>query len=356
MSADTQAGAAAGATTTREATKSIDSGYQGVSAAKNNYRKAPFFETNFDDQPNEQGVIFVPLKQTPASRGAAAAAASTSAAIDHRKPPVVALADENLPPASAQAPADLAPSLDTPDGRTMAATGAVSPAAAAVVPHALGGSPAAETPPQKGRFFAGEGSPNKKVAPIPGDSSPAGLAERKLDASATRNVAPPSDSVFAPAAVSVAVSEDLAYVHRGSILQSYAVTGSVLVAASPGTRARVRVTDKHGHIATATGNAAVVEETATTAPTREYLCKPRAAQAPGATGPSFLPTVMYRCSPAVKQLPVRVTCRLRLAGSAVLVWVQVIANPQVPQPLSGVSVLVHMPFVPRQEEVRRVVL
>ena len=150
----------------------------------------------------------------------------------------------------------------------------------------------------------------------------------------------------------MAVSEDLAYVHRGSILQSYAVTGSVLVAASPGTRARVRVTDKHGHIATATGNAAVVEETATTAPMREYLCKPRAAQAPGATSPSFLPTVMYRCSPAVKQLPVRVTCRLRLAGSAVLVWVQVIANPQVPQSLSGVSVLVHMPFVPRQEEVR----
>lgn len=328
---------------------SKDSGYQGVSAAKSHDWKAPSFEANFDDQPNEQSVIFLPLKQAPVSRGAPSASLTV---IDHGKPPVVALAGGKLPLAPAQAPADGPPSVDTDTlhGHTMA-TGAVPLAAGAVASHVLGGPSAAETPPQKERFFAGDGSPDKG-APSPGDSSPAGLAEGRPGASATRNVAPPSDSVVAPAAVSVAVSEDLAYVHRGSILQSYAVTGSVLVAASPGTRARIRVTDTQGHIATATGNAAVVEETATTAPTREYLCKPRAAQAPGVTGPSFLPTVMYRCSPAVKQLPVRATCRLRLAGSAVFVWVQVIANPQVPQSLSGVSVLVHMPFVPRQEEVR----
>lgn len=347
MPSDAQPGPGDGASDARGASKSKDSGYQGVLAAKNKDWKAPSFEANFNDQPNEQSVIFLPLKQAPVSRGAPAA---SSAVIDHGKPPVVALAGGKLPLASAQAPADGPPSVDTFHGHTMA-TGAVLPAAGAVASNVLGGSSAAETPPQKGRFFAGDGSPDKG-APIPGDSSPAGLAEGRPDASATRNVAPPSDGVVTPAAVSVAVSEDLAYVHRGSILQSYAVTGSVLVAASPGTRARIRVTDTHGHIATATGNAAVVEETATTAPTREYLCKPRAAQAPGATGPSFLPTVMYRCSPAVKQLPVRVTCRLRLAGSAVFVWVQVIANPQVPQSLSGVSVLVHMPFVPRQEEVR----
>lgn len=324
--------------------KDID--YQGVSAAKSKDWKAPFFKANFDDQPNEQDVIFLPLKKPPASRGAAPA---SSAVIHHGKPPVVALAGGSLPLTSAQASADVAPSVNTVGGHTMA-TGAVPPAVGAVVSPVLCGSSAAETPLQKELFFVGDGSPNKG-APILGDNSPAGLAEGRPDASTTRNAPPPSDSAVAPA-VSVAVSEDLAYVHRGSILQSYAVMGSVLVAASPGTRARIRVTDKHGHIATATGNAAVVEETATTAPTREYLCKPRAAQAPGATIPSFLPTVMYRCSPAVKQLPVRVTCRLRLAGSAVLVWVQIIANPQVPQYLSGVSVLVHMPFVPRQEEVR----
>ena len=351
LSSDTQAGAGDGASDAREATSSKDIGYQGVSAAKNKDWKAPFFKANFDDQPNEQDVIFLPLKKPPVFRGAAPA---SSAVIHPGKPPVVAVAGESLPRASAQAPADVAPSVDTFGDHTMA-TGTVPPAVVAVASHVLCGSSASETAPQKERFFVGDGSPNKG-APIPGDSNSAGLAEGRPDASTTRNAAPPSDSAVAPAAVSVAVSEDLAYVHRGSILQSYAVTGSVLVAASPGTRARIRVTDKHGHIATATGNAAVVEETATTAPTREYLCKPRAAQAPGATNPSFLPTVMYRCSPAVKQLPVRVTCRLRLAGSGVLVWVQIIANPQVPQSLSGVSVLVHMPFVPRQEEVRTLLL
>lgn len=152
------------------------------------------------------------------------------------------------------------------------------------------------------------------------------------------------------ATVSAAVSEDLAYVHRGPALQSYAITGSVLVAASCGARAQVRVTDTQGHIATATANPNVVEEKPSIAvpPTREYLCKPGAVQHGGAP-PRFLPALMYRCSSAVKVLPVRVTCRLRTAGNRVLAWVQVIANPQLPQPLSGVSVLVNLPFSPRDE-------
>ena len=350
MPTDTQVGADTRASDTSGATKSKDSDYLGVSAAKSKDWKAPFFETNFDDQPNEQGVVFLPLKQAKASRGAAG---STSPAVsDNWKPPVATHTGGNLSLASVQAPADVATSVGSPDGLTMAAGAAPPPAAEAVASHALGGSPTVMSPLQKGGSLVRDRILSES-APVPDDSSAADLAEGKPDGSATRDVAPPpGDKSVAPAAVSVAVSEDLAYVHRGSVLQSYAVTGSVLVAASPGTRARVRVTDKHGHIGTATANAAVVEEAANNAPTREYLCKPRVANAPGVTSPSFLPTVMYRCSPAVKQLPVRVTCRLRMAGSAVLVWVQVIANPQVSQSLSGVSVLVHMPFVPRQEEVR----
>ena len=154
------------------------------------------------------------------------------------------------------------------------------------------------------------------------------------------------------ATVSAAVSEDLAYVHRGSVLQSYAITGSVLVAASPGARARLRVTDRDGHIASATSNAAVATENAASSipPTREYWCKAAGAAAqPAGAPPKFLPTLMYRCSPAVKILPVRVVCRLRSAGNSVLVWAQLIANPQLSQSLSGVSVAVNLPFSPRSD-------
>lgn len=162
------------------------------------------------------------------------------------------------------------------------------------------------------------------------------------------------DTAACPAMmVSAAVSEDLAYVHRGSVLQSYAITGSVLVAASHGARGRLRVTDRQGHIATSTANAAVAAENTASSipPTREYLCKAGPVQAAGEP-PKFLPTLMYRCSTAVKVLPVRVTCRLRSAGNSVIVSTQVIANPQLSQPLSGVSVLVNLPFMPRNEEVR----
>lgn len=152
--------------------------------------------------------------------------------------------------------------------------------------------------------------------------------------------------------VSAAVSEDLAYVHRGSVLQSYAITGSVLVAASHGARARLRVTDRQGHIATSRANAAVAAESTASCipPTREYLCQAGETQPTGEL-PKFLPALMYRCSPAVKVLPVRVTCRLRSAGNNVIVSAQVIANPQLKRPLSGVSVLVNLPFTPRNEEV-----
>lgn len=172
-------------------------------------------------------------------------------------------------------------------------------------------------------------------------ASPAGEANASADAAASTAMT-----------VSAAVSEDLAYVHRGSVLQSYAITGSVLVAASQGARARLRVTDKQGHIATLTANAAVAAENTANSipPTKEYLCKAGAVQ-PAGEPPKFLPTLMYRCSSAVKVLPVRVTCRLKSAGNSVIVWAQVIANPQLKQPLSGVSVLVNLPFSPRDEEV-----
>lgn len=149
--------------------------------------------------------------------------------------------------------------------------------------------------------------------------------------------------------VCLAVSEDLAYIHRGSSLQSYAITGSVLLSAS-GAPLRLRVTDQHGHIATANPNSTYVTATSSTPPTRHYSCK--AVPAPTRpSDPKFFPAFVYRCSSAVKNLPVRVTCRLRLAGVFVLVWVQVIANPQLSQPLSGVSVLVQLPFSPRQDQV-----
>lgn len=173
-----------------------------------------------------------------------------------------------------------------------------------------------------------------------GDDAGAGVAGAAKTAAAAF-----SDSV------SAAVSEDLAYVHRGSVLQSYAITGSVLVAASPGARARLRVTDREGHIASTTTNSAVATENTASGipPTREYLCKAGAAQQAAGAPPKFLPSLMYRCSPAVKVLPVRVVCRLRSAGSSVLVWAQVIANPQLSQSLSGVSVVVSLPFSPRSD-------
>lgn len=173
-------------------------------------------------------------------------------------------------------------------------------------------------------------------------TSPQGEAGSSADAAASATMM-----------VSAAVSEDLAYVHRGSVLQSYAITGSVLVAASHGARARLRVIDRQGHIANSTANAAVAAENTASSipPTREYMCKAGAVE-PAGEPPKFLPALMYRCSPAVKVLPVRVTCRLRSVGNSVLVSAQVIANPQLSQPLSGVSVLVNLPFSPRNEEVR----
>lgn len=149
--------------------------------------------------------------------------------------------------------------------------------------------------------------------------------------------------------VSGAVSEDLAYMHRGSSLESYAITGTVLLSAS-GVPTCLRVTDEHGHIAASNPNPRFVESTSNGVPTREYVCK--AVPAPNSPAdPKFFPAVMYRCSPAVKNIPARVNCQLRLSDVAVLVWVQVIANPQLSKPLSGVSVLVNLPFALKQEQV-----
>lgn len=145
-----------------------------------------------------------------------------------------------------------------------------------------------------------------------------------------------------------AVREDLAYVHRGSILQTYAITGSVLVPTSEN-RVTMRVTDRQGHIAKANANPAVATEiSSSTLPTREYSCD-TSSQTMGATCPKYLRAVMYRCSPAVRQLPVRVTCLLRTVRGVVLVRAQIIVNPQISAPLEDISALIHLPFSPRIE-------
>lgn len=187
--------------------------------------------------------------------------------------------------------------------------------------------------------------------------APSAVLGNDGEAATSPNATPQGDAVVAageassPVVISAAVNEDLAYSHRESVLQSYAIRGSVRVAA--GAPAQLRVTDPHGHIANVTANDAVAEENAAVSKPskREYSCKAGAMQQDGAP-PKFVTTLIYRCSPAVKVLPVRVTCRLRSAGNSVLVWAQVIANPQLSQPLSGVSVLVNLPFLPRNEEVR----
>lgn len=208
------------------------------------------------------------------------------------------------------------------------------------------------TPAKEGQFDAGRENSNLVGAATLAVPRNGGGGTSTPDPTPQGDAGVAAGEANAPVTVSAAVSEDLAYSHRGSVLQSYAITGSVLVAA--GAPARLRVTDPQGHIANATANAAVAEENATAVsmpPTREYSCKAGAVQPAGAP-PKFVPTLLYRCSPAVQVLPVRVTCRLRKAGNAVLVWAQVIANPQLSQPLSGVSVLVNLPFSPQNKEVR----
>ncbi|CAN0022642.1 unnamed protein product, partial [Hapterophycus canaliculatus] len=260
------------------------------------------------------------------------------------------------PPAAMDVSVFLAPASNAPLGEVVGA----KPSGSAGLPlnssegYGAGGASRTTT-----RFA---GPPGASFAAKPSDASPqndAGAAGTPANTAAVARGSSPSgvagDPAAAPAniasAVSAAVSEDLAYVHRGPVLQSYAITGSVLVAASYGSRPRLRITDRKGHIATATANTAVAEENSAGSipPTREYLCKAGGVQQGGGAAPKFLPTLMYRCSPAVKVLPVRVSCRLRPAGKSVVgVWAQVIVNPQIAQPLSGVSVLVNLPFSPRR--------
>ncbi len=243
---------------------------------------------------------------------------------------------------------DVEAAPSTPGG----ASGSPSPAAAAADLSLL------SAPAKDGRFIqavaTGGGEPGAAVAEAVAARADAGAPAAGPGAGpegGDPGAGVAGAAKAAAAAVSAAVSEDLAYVHRGSVLQSYAITGSVLVAASPGARARLRVTDREGHIASATSNAAVATENTASSilPTREYLCTAGAAQQPAGAPPKFLPALMYRCSPAVKVLPVRVVCRLRSAGNSVLVWAQVIANPQLSQSLSGVSVIASLPFSPRSD-------
>lgn len=328
----------------------------------------PFVQPDFIDNtlmaqpPQKQPVQQQQQNPAPAGIGLA------TAIVDRRASPSVAHGGGSSPLVPTQADESLGPDASVP-----------SPEVPAKPPSLLGGvvppgsergkasgppSPAAagvsmlENPAQEPRFNAAAGAAGGEAstsgAPPVADPGGAGIATAGLAASpqGEAGASGADEAASATMAVSAAVSEDLAYVHRGSVLQSYAITGSVLVAASHGARARLRVTDRQGHIATSTANAAVAAENTANSipPTREYMCKPGAAQ-PAGEPPKFLPTLIYRCSPAVKVLPVRVTCRLRSAGNSVIVSAQVIANPQLKQPLSGVSVLVNLPFTPRNEEV-----
>lgn len=143
------------------------------------------------------------------------------------------------------------------------------------------------------------------------------------------------------------VMEDLAYVYRGSTLHTYAITGSVRVTTSEN-HVIVRLTDRQGHIAKLEAIPAVATEISSTLPTREYSCD-TSSQMMGATRPKYLPAVRYRCSPAVRQLPVRIICHLRTVGGAVVVRAQIIVNPHISVPLEGISALIHLPFLRRIE-------
>lgn len=347
---------------------------------------APLFKANFDDPPHAYGYGSLALPPRHHSSKnvlapLAADAGASSAMIDRRMPPAAAQA--SLPFSSAEETrADAAGSIFSPNASVNAvassspiATVGVPASVGDVIPASLAGPPPAMAPSGQQQLTAaptmstsmreekqlntdGEGtasasSPSAEPMAATGLADEAG--ERKpsvIDGPGSdRGNAIPrtaSSSQQATVSVSLAVSEDLAYSHRGATLQSCAITGSVLVA-TLGTPARLRVTDKHGHIAKVNANAAVAKETAGDATTREYLCKTGEGQAERA---KFSPALMYRCSPVVKELPVRVTCRLRTVGTAVLVWVQIIANPKASRPLEGVSVLVHLPFSPRQDQVR----
>eukprot|EP00752_Nemacystus_decipiens_P004305 g3934.t1 len=257
--------------------------------------------------------------------------------------------DASVPPPEerAKSPSPLGVVV-SPSSTKGLASGSQPPATADA--STLGGKPAQGA---AGAEAAAGGEAPTGVAPSVAVARSTGAATAGLVASPHGEAGAGSANGAASATmtVSAAVSEDLAYVHRGSTLQTYAITGSVLVAASQRARARLRVTDKQGHIATSTANAAVATENSASSipPTREYRCKAGAAQ-PAGEPPKYLPTLMYRCSPAVKVLPARVNCRLRSAGNGVIVSAQVIANPQLKQPLSGVSVLVNLPFTPRNNK------
>lgn len=335
---------------------------------------APLFKANFDDPPNAYGYgsLALPPRHHFSKNVVAPLAAdagASSAMIDRRVPPAAAQA--SLPFSSAEETrADAAGSIFSPNATVgvpasvgdaiPASLAGPSPAMAPSGQQQLAGAPTMSTSMREekqlntdGEGTASASSPAAEPMVVTGLADKAGEGKPSVidDPGSDRGNAIPrtaSSSQQATVSVSLAVSEDLAYSHRGATLQSCAITGSVLVAAS-GTPARLRVTDKHGHIAKVNANAAVAKETAGDATTREYLCRTGEGQV-GRT--KFSPALMYRCSPVVKELPVRVTCRLRTAGTAVLVWVQVIANPKASRPLEGVSVLVHLPFSPRQDQVR----
>lgn len=307
----------------------------------------PFFRANSNESPNVLGTA--PMTPKPSM-------------IDQRKSPLIDFF-ASPPSAPAQSSSAFTSSAEIGQGHVPSVDLLTAPVTAPVhgpspMANTLGPQFVATAPLMT---LAAIQQPEPAVKDNTTDASNAGMSlldgledenvqdnETRLDASGHAQGASQSTTpVAGTRKLLAAVREDLAYVYQGQTLQKYAITGSVRVTTSEN-RVIVRLTDRQGHIAKANANPAVATETSSTLPMREYSCD-MSSQTMGATRPKYLQAVMYRCSPAVRQLPVRVTCHLRTVGGAVLVRAQMIVNPQISVPLEDISALIHLPFSPRIE-------
>jgi hypothetical protein len=169
----------------------------------------------------------------------------------------------------------------------------------------------------------------------------------------------PTEGGALPAAAGVAVSEDMTCVYKGTALESCVIEGRVTVAACSASYI-VALRDAAGHIASSRPNAeflsllqsagtAAGAASGTDASSKDvtsYCCDTAAAALSGSSGHTavrYLNALLYRCSDALRPVPLRVQCRQRVAGCIVRVSVQITANPTLPQPLTGVLVHASIP-------------
>ncbi|CAM9728924.1 unnamed protein product [Choristocarpus tenellus] len=219
-------------------------------------------------------------------------------------------------------------------------------------PHTQGGADVADN-----SVLAGMGTTG-----LMGFQKPAFLA---TSPDLSKAIAPGPIPVVRKVGVSVAVSEDLVCAYRGAALQSYVVTGQVLVSACE-VSFHLCVRDEAGLISKVKVNPAFAKELTgpTTPKSRLYQCRavaetmsPSQQRADstqhsedGRARPKFLPTLMYQCAPLAKQVPVRIQCRLSAAGNTVNLSAQAVANPKLSHPLSSVVVLVSVPVFSSSEK------